>query len=105
MGIQITPSTKVGRGYINTIGGKVTVKNEEFLIDHDEKTGKIVVKDKDGKPCGEGELRKNEKKQNERSPDLKGWIRVFTDEYEMIGYAQHSYTLSVFEDTPGGTSA
>ena len=48
MSIKITPSVKIGRGYIGDLGGKVTIKDEVFLLDRDEKNGKITVKDKDG---------------------------------------------------------
>ena len=102
MGIQITPSTKVGRGYLGLSldipAGKITVKNEEFLIDFDEKSGKIGVRAKDGSSAGEGSLKKNEKKKTDRSPDFVGHIRVFADEYELIAYNQHSLSLSAFED-------
>jgi hypothetical protein len=102
MGIQITPSTKIGRGYLGLSleipAGKITVKSEEFLIDFDEKTGKIGVRSKDGESCGEGSLRKNEKKKTDRSPDFVGYIRVFADEYEVIAYNQSSLSISVFED-------
>ena len=102
MGIQITPSTKIGRGYLGLSldipAGKIMIKGEEFLIDFDEKTGKIGVRAKDGKSAGEGSLKKNEKKKTDRSPDFVGYIRVFADEYELIAYTQHSLSLSVFED-------
>ena len=102
MGIQITPSTKVGRGYLGLSldipAGKITIKNEEFLIDFDEKSGKIGVRTKDGASAGEGSLKKNEKKKTDRSPDFTGFLRVFADEYEIIAYNQHSLSLSVFED-------
>ena len=102
MGIQITPSTKIGRGYLGLSldipAGKITIKNEEFLIDFDEKSGKIGVRTKDGASAGEGSLKKNEKKKTDRSPDFTGFLRVFADEYEIIAYNQHSLSLSVFED-------
>ena len=102
MGIQITPSTKVGRGYLGLSldipAGKITIKGEELLIDFDEKSGKIGVRSQDGKSAGEGSLKKNEKKKTDRSPDFVGHIRVFADEYELIAYNQHSLSLSAFED-------
>ena len=68
MGIQITPSTKIGRGYLGLSldipAGKITIKNEEFLIDFDEKSGKIGVRTKDGASAGEGSLKKKRKKEN-----------------------------------------
>ena len=103
MSIKIPPSTKVGRGYIGGPGGKITIKDEVFLLDRDEKTGKITVKDKDGKPTGnEAELRKNEKKKTERSPDYVGFCRIGCDEYELIAYTSTSLSLSVFQDAEGG---
>jgi len=103
MSIKITPSTKIGRGYIGDLGGKITVKGEEFLLERDEKTGVITVKDKEGKPTGnEAELKKNEKKKTDRSPDYVGFIRIGCDEYELIAYDQHSLSISVFEDAEDG---
>lgn len=102
MSIRIVPSVKVGRGYIGLSldipGGKATVKNEEFLVTFDEKTGKLSINDLGGKNVGEGELKKNAKKKTEKSPDFTGFIRVHAEEYELIAYEQRSLSLMVFED-------
>lgn len=105
MSINITPSTKVGRGYINPIGGKTTIKNESFVLDYQEKTGKIKVIGEGGEVRGEGELKKNEKPKSERSPDFGGWVRIDVNEFEIIAYKQESLGVSVFEDAPEGGDA
>lgn len=109
MSIKIVPSVKAGRGYIGLSldipARKVTIKNEDFLVTYEEKTGKISVNDLDGKNVGEGELKKNEKKKTEKSPDHVGFIRIHTDEYELIAYSQSSLSLMIFQDKPEGGEA
>ena len=95
MSIKITPSTKVGRGYIGGPGGKITISSEEFLLDRDEKTGKITVKDKDGKPTGnEAEL--NNVKIIDRRIDSHSWIRSLRLEYWRVAQIRQLRVGEVF---------
>lgn len=98
MGIQIIPSTKVGRGFLNeNEEGKIHVKDTPYLVTR-EASGRLKVTDEKGQVVGDGELKKNEKKKTDRSPDHVGFIRIHVDEYEIIGYDQRSIGLSVFEE-------
>lgn len=98
MGMILKPSVKIGKGFYNDLGGQVTVDNEKYNIDWNKETGKILVKNEKGEEVGQGELKENNRKKSERSPDYVGFIRVELDEYEIIAYDQQSVSISVFKD-------